>query len=48
MMRTPDKNNIRCSRFRVEINVTPEPLRKLGIVDVSCKRRGSVDEDIDR
>lgn len=40
-------NNIKYSRFRVKVNVTPEPLRKLGIVDVSCKRR-PVDEDINR
>lgn len=48
MMSILDKNNnIKYSRFRVKVNVTPEPLGKLGIVDVSWKRR-SVDEAINR
>lgn len=48
MMSILDKNNnIKYSRFRVKVNVTPEPLGKLSIVDVSCKHR-PVDEDINR
>lgn len=38
-------NNISHSRLGVEINVTPEPLWKLVIVDVSCKHKMLVDDE---